>query len=449
MRLLPKSLNGRARRIVQNALWSLPLKGGSFALSILSIPVLLTYFQDNAVAGFWFTLMSVTSLLMSADFGLANGLRNRAAECLARGEISRCQVYVSSAYLTGMIIVAILIIPSILLILLVDWASVFNSPAQVDRFVAAACLSAVFLAILSQQVLKLVNGVIFAVERSAVTALLDLLANSSVVLFALFASGGTPTEKLLRISWFYVASSNLPLLFVSAFFYLGSLKHIRPTIPAIESQAALALLRLGGVFLLLQTLYVSIASVNSLLISRWIGSSAVVEYQAYSRIYLALTGLFALLVTPLWSPLGKAWASGDHSWVGRLYGRLCNLSLLYCGVLLSTPLWIGRFMEVWLRGHDVRIETGTLLIFSCSSCVVVATVMLSTVSNGLGIMRSQIPGLAAAAVLKVPISYVAYQYTDSWIWIAASDALALTPYCLRQSAVLRNLFRAREVRQHS
>ena len=82
------------------------LKGGSIAISLLLVPLTLSYLNEYEY-GVWLTLSSVLSWIYILDIGLGNGLRNKLTEAIALDDLKLAKIYVSTTFysLTFIVIV--------------------------------------------------------------------------------------------------------------------------------------------------------------------------------------------------------------------------------------------------------------------------------------------------------------------------------------------------------
>ena len=49
----------------------------SIIIALFATPAYMRYFDDDAILGLWFTLLSILEAMSVMDFGLGNGIRNR------------------------------------------------------------------------------------------------------------------------------------------------------------------------------------------------------------------------------------------------------------------------------------------------------------------------------------------------------------------------------------
>ena len=99
---------------------------------MLLIPLTLHYLNPTKY-GIWITLFSIISWFTFFDIGLGNGLRNKFAEAIAKGEKEKAQIYVSTTYGILSIIVLILFIVFFIANYFVDWTVILNAPAELKN----------------------------------------------------------------------------------------------------------------------------------------------------------------------------------------------------------------------------------------------------------------------------------------------------------------------------
>ncbi len=87
----------RSIKAKKNILASLFLKGTSIIISIILVPLTINYINVSQY-GIWLTLSSIIGWFAFFDIGLTQGLRNKFAEAIAKGNDSLAQAYVSTTY---------------------------------------------------------------------------------------------------------------------------------------------------------------------------------------------------------------------------------------------------------------------------------------------------------------------------------------------------------------
>ena len=96
--------HGRSVKEKKNIIATFIFKGCSIAISLVLVPITINYINPTQY-GIWLTLSSIVGWLAFFDIGFGNGLRNRFAEAIAKGEHELARIYLSTTYAILSIIV--------------------------------------------------------------------------------------------------------------------------------------------------------------------------------------------------------------------------------------------------------------------------------------------------------------------------------------------------------
>ena len=96
--------NERTALIKMNIAGSILIKGWNCIVQLLLVPITLNCLNQYEY-GIWLTINSILLWIDQFDIGLGNGLRNKLAEALAKGDKEKARRLVSTTFMMLIIIV--------------------------------------------------------------------------------------------------------------------------------------------------------------------------------------------------------------------------------------------------------------------------------------------------------------------------------------------------------
>ena len=175
------------RSLIYNIIGTFAVKGGTMLLSLISMPLYMNYFENNILLGVWFTMHTVLSWILVFDLGIGNGLRNHLTTALAQNDRDNARAYISSAYIMFGAFVAALSLLVLGLSHVVSWNSILNvpehviHPADLHRGVNITLVGIIF-----SFILRLINPVLYALQKSALPNFLAFVGSLLQVAFLYF-----------------------------------------------------------------------------------------------------------------------------------------------------------------------------------------------------------------------------------------------------------------------
>ena len=431
--------------VYRNVIGAFIVKGGALFISLFTLPAYINFFNSDVVLGVWYTILSLLNWILNFDLGIGNGLRNHLSASLSANDKEATKKYISSAYFSIGVIVFVtsLIFPFV--IRLFDLNSVFNiSTEMVSPKSLYISLVIVFIGVMIQFWLKLINSVLYAMQKSSINNLLVLCTNTMVLIVALVYPSGSNDTNVIVMAIVHAMAVALPLLVATIVVFSGKLSYAVPSIKCVTKTHTKSVLSLGGTFFLIQIAYMIIMSTNEFLITKTACSAYVVDYQAYYKLFSLGSTVFALALTPIWSVITKAKAENNYSWIRSTYKRFMVLAAVFSvGELLIIPL-IKPLMNIWLGENalqKISIVTGTL--FAILGCLMIFNSVLSSVANGLGALKIQAICFVVGAVAKIPLSYVLVNILDSWNGVIISNIICMGIYCILQPLFMKKILKDR------
>ena len=425
--------NEKNREIVVNVSGTVLVKGASLIISLMTFPAYIRFFQNQIVLGVWYTMIAVLSWIMTFDFGIGNGLRNKLTVAFVEEDTVKAKKYVSSAYLLIGIAAVIISIIAGFVFQWINWNGFFNVDVDVIRSeILSKTMVIIFVGIMIQFWLKLINSIFYAMQKSALPNFLSL-CSSILLLLALYLLKSDSLERNLQVlAYANIITLNLPMLCASLIVFSKKMKFCRPNIHCFDKKTAKSIFALGGVFFWLQLMALIIASTNEFLITWFLGPGDVVEYQIYFKIFSIGNMIAGLVLTPIWSSITKAKAQRDQHWLNKLFKILMSLYFIavICEIILALSF---SFIEkIWLGNNAITANSLYLIVFVMTSSLNILTTILTSYANGLNELKVEIVFLTFGAFLNIPLAGLLAHVTGSWISIVVANAISLAPYCLVQ-----------------
>ena len=436
-----KKLGENSRIVAKNVIGAFLVKGFSLIVSFVTTPLFIHYFVDNKVLGVWYTLLSVLIWFLNFDLGLGNGLRNNLVKALTENDMDKARRVISSGMFSVGVVTIVLCIIGVILISLVDLNRFFNIDIAIIA-PHALFLSTifVFIAVMLRFFLTTISSVFYALQKSAINNFLSLCVSVLQMLFVLVFRFDTPERALISVSFAYIFLSNLPVMVAGIIVFSTKLKGCRPSIRFVDRIYIKAIMGIGALFFLCQILYMIIANTNEFFITNLYGAQYTSEYTFYYKLSTIGTMIVSLALTPIWSIVTKAQAEGNYQWLLKLFNyiKLGGVGILF--LQLATVPCIPWLMDLWLGKGVVDVSYITAIAFALFSASFLYSGMLSTIANGLAMMKIQTITYIIAVVLKV-VLLLLFNTLTNWDFVVWVNMVILLPYIVFQQVALNRYFK--------
>lgn len=428
------------RNLIMQIFMAFIVKGLSLIISFFSMPLYISFFDNDEVLGVWYTILAMLSWINICDLGLGNGLRNRLTEALSIGDEENAKTYVSSSYASMVVIILPIIFIIVVLIRFVDLNVFFNiHHSLISPKVLRQGITVLLIGVAFSFVLRTVNMIIYAIQKSAVNNWVSLITSVLPFIYIVFTQGGTVEENFLTLTFVHVLAINLPLLLVTILLFRSkNLRAISPSITYCKVDIAKSMLTLGIQFFLAQVFFMILNSTNEIMIIKLFSAADVVQYSVYHRLFTMIGSLFMLALTPLWSKVTKDLAQKKYRKIQitnrLLYGVAGIATLLEFAIV---P-FLQFIINIWLRDEAIKVNYFTGVSFALFGSIYIFNIVLTTVSNGIGKLQTQIWFYGFFSVLKFPIICLISQYVE-WNVVVWYNAIAMGIFCLFQFIWLERL----------
>ncbi|MBD7984577.1 polysaccharide biosynthesis C-terminal domain-containing protein [Sporosarcina sp. Sa2YVA2] len=444
-----KLSNENNRIVILNSIGAFILKGSSLLITLMTLPAFMKYFGNQEVLGLWFAILSILSWVFSFDLGIGNGLRNYLVKSLIKDNKDLVKSYISSAYILTAIIVFVATLFISLFFKYIKWNVIFNIPSNLvsENVINLTILISVF-GVLIQFLLKLVSSILYALQKSVINNLLQLASSILILLFVSNFDFQDLSTSLVVLSIIHFAAINLPLLIVTIIIFSTVLKGSIPSFKYFKKDRANEVIKLGGVFLWVQIMYMLIIVTDEFLIAYLSSTSHVVEYQVYNRVFTISGSIVLLVMTPVWSVITKAYAESDYLWLARLYKILKSVFLLMVFLQIIITVFLQDIINFWLGENVITVNSLYSIVFMFLGITFIWNSILSSISNGMGELKTQIIYFTIGAAIKFPLSFILVYYLESWIGVVISSVICMSMYCVAQPIWLSKFFKRTLSLQH-
>lgn len=387
----------------KNTIYMFLLKGISMLISLLYVPLLLSSL-DTDNYGIWLTLTSLVSWVAMMDIGLGNGLRNKLTETLANNDILLARKYVSSAYVALFVyILCFLIIFTFAIHSFVPWNVVLNAPDIPEKNIDSLVL-VVFFSFGVQFVLNLINSILLALQRPAMSSLLSTLGQLLSFIVVLISVKLFQIKSLLFLGCVVSLSPVIVLLIATIVLFLGRYKELCPNIRYYDGSLIRSIIKLGVLFFLIQIITIVLYQSNNIILTHIVGNEGVVEYNIAYKYFQILYMLYMIIVTPVWSATTQAYALQDFEWISNVKNKLrqtaLGFSLLGCIMLIISPF----VYKIWIGDEHITIMFSTSLLLLISEIFRMFYGYYGYIINGIGKLYAQLIITGVMTILYIPVT---------------------------------------------
>lgn len=376
---------------------------GLHALTLLlSVPLTLHYLGVERY-GLWVSLTSLIASLHFLDLGIGNGLVTSLAEAHGREDREEAARLVSSAFFLTVMVAVVLGGLGWVLAGWISWPELFQIRTTRAMAEVAPTLAACLFFFLVSLPLNLIERIRVGYQEGGRYSLWQMGGT-------LAGLGGLGGAIYYRVSlpWLVVAMLSPPAIVTlaqGADLLLRQRRWLLPSWQRVDRGVTRRLIRLGGIYFLLQLLTVLGSTVDPLIIAHFHGPEAVAAYSVVQRLFV-FGFLSQYLLAPLWPAYGEAFARQDWGWVRQTLTRSIQGSLIL-GTLSGIVLWVGGETLVrWWVGPDLSPSPfllGGFALYSISGAVGGA---LSLPLNQPGLIRGQLLICLVASLVALGLKLV-------------------------------------------
>jgi O-antigen/teichoic acid export membrane protein len=383
----------------KNILASFIIKGGSIAVSLISVPLTIHWVHPDQY-GIWLTLSSLVSWFSFFDIGFGNGLRNKFAEAKAKGEHELARIYVSTTYAILSIISGFILVLFIFINPFLDWAVILNAPRTMTAELGLLALI-VFGFFSIDFVLQLIATILNADQQPAKASLFSFLGGllSLIIIFIL-----TQTTKgnLIYLGLSFVGTQLVVLLVATVWLFSGKYKAYAPSFKFVHFKYARNLMSLGMKFFIIQIAFIVVYETTIIIIAQ-LDQSQVTPYNIAFKYFSVLPMVFGIILVPFWSAYTEAYVKKDFDWIRNSMRHLIKIWVVMLVVVIAMLALADKVYYLWV-GDVVKVPFMLSLVIAAYIIINAWCTIYSVFLNGVGKLKLQLYSGIIGALINIPIA---------------------------------------------
>jgi O-antigen/teichoic acid export membrane protein len=435
---------GRSAERYRRIAWSTLLAGVGKVISmgtgVISVPLVIGYLSSDQY-GMWLTMSSLVAVLGPLDLGIGLGLLTILSDADGRGDRETARRAVATSLTMLLTIAAVVLIAFAAAYAFIPWSRLFNvntAAAASDAGPAAAVLVTSFT-------LGLPLGIIGLIQ----------LAHQSNYISSLWAIAGN-LGSLAAIVAVIVLHASLPILVVAltgvgllaallngAALFRYQRPWLRPHRGDVDRKLMRPLLRVGGLFMILQIAGLVGYQLDNFVIAQIMGAGSVQEYAVPVKLFSLAPTLLSFALMPLWPAYRESLARGDWAWISRTLRRSL---LLAAAINIPSAIFLTfagpTVLHLWVGD---KVHPTFVLMLGLGLWLAMNTLNgpLAMLLNGANAMGFQAACAILMAVANVTISiFLVYRVGVSgavWGSIIAQAVFVVLPSIWYVPRLLRRL----------
>ncbi len=374
-------------------------KGISIILSLLLVPLSISYLGVENY-GLWLTIFSFIGWFRFFNFGIGNGLRNKLTQALSSNNIELAQMYVSTAYITMAIIIAILILVYLVIHPLIPWEIVFNAPS--DAVLVNKLIAVVFIIFAINLLLNLITAMFYADQKSSLPNLIHLIGQITIVI-TIYITIAINHASLFIYGSIVMGSQLLVLLLSNLVVFKFQYKNLKPKLSFFKIEFCYDIFSLGAKFFLIQIAVIIIYSTDNYIINYFLGSAEVTIYNIALKYFMLTTIGMTIIVEPFWSAFTEAKEKNDVLWIKKSMTNLLKLSGL-ASLLVLIMILVSEHVYIFWIGKAIRIPYSLTILMGVNTIIQLFLQPFIMYINGVGKIKIQMLVGLTSAVINVPLS---------------------------------------------
>ncbi len=394
--------NARSVVALRNVIYSSLSKVIGMLIGFWMVPLTLNYLNPTKY-GIWLTLSAVISWLALLDIGLGNGLRNKFAEALAKGDTHLAKIYVSTTYAIVGIIVIVVYVVFIIFHSIINWKALLNTPPELAGEVRTLAL-VLFTFFLFRLFTGLITSILTANQKLASVGFIDLIINALSLVVIIILPFLVSNSLLWVGTGIGFVTMAVPAM-ASIYFFSTSFKRYAPSLKFVDFKFFQELKNLSLDFFILSVSTIIIYFSQNLIISRLLGPAEVTTFNIAYKYFFYVVVIHTLVLNPMLPATTEAYFKADFDWIKRTLRRLIYL-WIFLVILVLGMVFSSEFVyKLWI-GNTIKVPFSISLAMGCHIILFTWYATFAYIINGIGKIKLQLYLMIIISLLVIPLSII-------------------------------------------
>ena len=371
----------------------------SMLLSYFSIPLFFKYLGKEDY-GLWMTIFSIVSWIYTFDLGIGHGLKNKLTENISKKNYKEAQEYISTGYIVLIIIALIFLVCGLITMKLVNIKKFLNITFYNENYLKLI-LGIVFSITILNFVIFLYKTFYLSIHNSLVLNLSNFLFQL-IFIVSLYFLNIFQKVTLVSVAFIYPGIN----LIIGIFFTIKFFKNYPFLAPKIKNFKKDKIKSIGGIgisFFIIQISLLIILTTDNILITKYLGTSSVAEYNLVAKLFQAFIVLEGIVSLPMWPLFIDAYIKKDKKWIKKMFKKLniffVILSFCVIIVILLAPL----ILKIWI-GSELNLPKYLILFWGIFVLNRVFGDIYMMFINATGKINLQMWLFLFGALINIPLS---------------------------------------------
>ena len=379
------------------------VKGVSITIGFLYVPLLLGQL-DTVNYGIWLTLTSIVSWCSFLDIGLGHGLRNNLAKAIANNDTVLAKKLVGTSYFLLSCIVFVIAIIIGIVFPQFNWSRILNAPLDINNELTILSIVTI-LCFLFTFVLRLINSVLFAIQKPALSSFVEVSSQLVAFLVVAFMAYSNTHWSLLQYGCVISVIPVIVVFVYTIYLFSTKLKNLKFQLSDIDLSLSKQLFSLGLKFFVIQITAIMLFQTNNFILTHIVGPQAVTEYNISYKYIGVISMLFGIVNAPLWSATTDAFYRKDYKWIESTMHKMKKVFCCFVVLGIITVAISGIVYKIWLGGKmesDYLLQIMILIYYTLGMwCGIQCNVI-----NGTGKVKLQFYFTSIEALCHIPLALV-------------------------------------------